>query len=234
MKDMTGILKDYLPLQFIDFGDVYADEDGDSNAWLNEYDFIWKPKVDSKYAPQLYLGDEPLTFITDGKNKRSSLKDKIGDKQLRLPKISMCWGSQSLMVADELAEHLTFSEILGVTRTKAEIIDAAGDKRQGFTALSFHKDLFHERVETRLEHVTSELRPIIKVHLTASNSIYLIHKNVLNKWQQAGIEDVSYDIDDQHCKLKSLMKEDFYSVSAGSRNFKNMEDFLFNQNPIIY
>ena len=75
---------------------------------------------------------------------------------------------------------------------------------------------------------------IIKVHLTASNSIYLIHTNVLSKWQQAAIEDVSYDIDDQHCNLKSLMREDFYSASAGSRNFKNMEDFLLNQNPIIY
>ena len=234
MEDMTGILKDYLPLQLVGYGDVYADEEGDENAWLNEYDFIWKPKVDSEDTPQVYLGDQTICFITKGRDKRDALKNKIGDKLLRLPKISNCWGKESLMMADELAEALTFSEILGVTRTKAEIIDAAGDKRQGYTAFSFHKVLFHERIETRLEHVSAELRPIIKVFLKAHSSTYLIHKDVLEKWQHANVEDVAYNIDDEHRKLRNLERAEFYYGSSGNRDFSNMEDFLLNQNPRIY
>lgn len=232
MKDMDGILKEYLPLQLIGFGDVYADEDGDENAWLSEYDFIWKPKVKDDSTPQVFLGDEALTFIPDGQDKRKALKNKIGDKQLRLPKLSECWGHESLMIANELAEKLTFSGILGVTRTKAEIIDAAGDKHSGFTALSFHKALFYERLESRLEHVSPELRPIIKVSLKPHTSTYLIHKSVLEQWQQAGVEDVLYDIEEKHCALKNLIKNDYYHGHGGNRDFSNMDDFLLNRNPM--
>lgn len=231
MLDITGILSDYLPLQVISFGDVYGEE-SDYESWLNEYDFSWSPKVGGRHKPQLYFGDEELVFETEGKNKQEALQAKLNGQLLRLPKISYCWGNQSIMVANELADQLSFSPILGVTRTKATVIDAAGQTRDDFTAFSFHKSFFHERTNTRFEKIETTLRPIININLKKSSTVLLVHKSVLEAWQQIGIEDVLYDISEEHLSLKKLINNDMYFSHAGSRCYRTLNDFQENVKPM--
>ncbi|HAS61303.1 MAG TPA: hypothetical protein DCS35_01275 [Vibrio sp.] len=230
MLDMHGILSEYLPLQLIHFGDVYADKDGDPMAWLDEYDFEWQPIVDTKYTPQLYFGDEVMHFAPKDRNKKASLQKRLGGQPLRMPKVSECWGDQSLLIANELANELQFASNLGVTRSEAVVFDAAGNEHLGYTAFSFHKSFFHERVEVRFATMPQELRPLIRISLTGYSSTYLIHKSIFEKWQSLAVEDLNYDIDADDLVLDNLIKSKFYSGHVGSRCFFSMDDFQQNQN----
>lgn len=230
---MDGILAEYLPLQIIATGDIYASDEV-PQAWLNEYDFDWQPYVDGHLAsddtPQLYLGDKAMTFgVEDNYDKAPFIKQQLNNSLLRLPKISMCWGGKSLMLDNQLAAQLAFSPILGVTRTQACIVDAAGDKRNGFTALSFHKSFFHERVTDRLAEVEAKLRPIIKVQLKKHNQTYLIHKSILKQWQELGVDDVCFDIREQHQSFQYLCNAEMYYGSGGTRSFANLADYQANR-----
>lgn len=238
MKDMTGIWAEYLPLQIISVGDIYASED-EPDAWLNEYDFEWRPYVndslESDDTPQRYLGDKPMTFgVEDNYNKAAVIKSQLLGQQLRLPKVSSCWGDDSLMLSNELAEGLEFAPSLGVTRSAATIVDAAGDKHKGFTALSFHKSFFHERVAKRLVSLDPKLRPIIKVKLKAHSQTYFIHKSVLQKWKDLGVEDVCFEVSDQHQSFNYLCNAEMYFGSGGARCFKSLADYQANRGGEIW
>lgn len=238
MKDMKGIFTEYLPLQIVSVGDVYASDDL-PEAWLNEYDFDWRPLIDgsveSEDTPRRYLGDTTMTFgVEDNYNKASVIKQKLNGEKLRLPKISACWGDKSLMLSNELAGKLRFSPILGVTKTEAIIIDAAGEKRSGFTALSFHKSFFHDRVTKRLNSIDAVSRPIIKVQLKGHTHAYFIHKSVLENWQLAGIDDVRFDVSEQHQSFNYLCNAEMYFGSGGTRCFKTLEDYQANRGGEIW
>ncbi len=233
MNDTQGILSEYLPLELITFGDVYADEDGDPNAWLSEYDFIWEPIVDSRHKPQLYFGDELVRFKPEGRDKTEALSRRTGGQPLRMPKVSLCWGRQSLLIAKELADELQFSDKLGVTVSETEVYDAAGYLHTGFRAFSFHKEFFHERFENRFAEVSDNFRPLVCISLSRFSSTFLIHKSVFERWQQMGVEEVNYDIDEKHLSLDYLMNLEFYSNKYSQRCFFNMDDFQKNQNAHI-
>lgn len=98
MIDMQGILSEYLPLQLIYFGDVYADEDGDPYAFLNEYDFIWQPISENRSRPHLFLGEEVVRFKPEsGKDKVENLNRRTGGNLCVCPKFqpaqvnTRCW-----------------------------------------------------------------------------------------------------------------------------------------------
>lgn len=235
---MEGIWADYLPLQIISVGDVYA-SDEEPDAWLSEYDFEWRPYVDDSLecddTPQRYLGDKPMTFgVEDNYNKASVIKSQLQGELLRLPKVSCCWGDDSIMLSSELAEKLEFAPNLGVTRSTATIVDAAGDKQKGFTALSFHKTFFHERVSKRLACLDAPLRPIIKVQLKAHSQTYFIHKSVLQEWKKMGVEDVCFDVSEQHQSFNYLCNAEMYFGSGGARCFKNLADYQANRDGEIW
>ncbi|GEM76106.1 hypothetical protein [Vibrio sagamiensis] len=235
MIDMQGILSEYLPLQLINFGDVYAPENH-PEAWLDEYDFSWRPIVDGNESePQIYLGDTPMRFSVEEKrhNKASHIKQELGDRLLRLPPVSSCWGSGSLMLYSELADKLTFTPILGVTKTPATLVDAAGDEREGFTALSFHKIFFHQRVNLRLAGVPIQQRPIIRILLKGNSDTYLVHKSILDDWQKAGVETVCYDIKESHQSFNFLCNLKMYYGSVASLDYGNLDDFQNGKNPLL-
>ncbi len=233
MRDMEGILSEYLPLQVISYGDVYA-PDEDPDAWLNEYDFYWKPIVEG-HAPQLYLSEKTMRFGPESeRDKKQAIKNQLNGADLRLPKISNCWGDGSIMFSNTLADKLSFSPILGVTKTAATIVDAAGVERKGFTAFSFHKIFFHQRITTRLATLPAEQRPIIRVLLKGNRDTYFVHKAVLEQWQKLGVEDVLYDIDEKFQSFQSLCNEEFYFGSGGSRCFKSLAEFQSNQSGDVW
>lgn len=230
MIDIQGILSEYLPLQLIYFGDVYADKDGDPYAWLNEYDFIWQPISDSRSHPHLFLGEEVVRFKPESEeDKIENLNHRTGGQPLRMPKISTCSGQYTLLVANELADELEFSDKLGVTRSATEVYDAAGHLHTDFTALSFHKVLFHHRFETRFNDMPSAKRLLVCIELNHYSSTFLIHQSLLERWQQRGVEEVNYDIEPEHQSLKTLMAQDHYWGSR-TRWFANLDDFQQNRN----
>lgn len=235
MIDMQGVLSEYLPLQLINFGDVCAPE-SNPDAWLNEYDFSWHPIVDEdETAAQIYLGDAPMRFGVEGDHEKAEfIKRELGDQLLRLPPVSSCWGSGSLMLRGDLADNLAFTPILGVTKTPATLVDAAGDEREGFTVLSFHKILFHERANLRLAEVPEEQRPLIRILLKGNSDTYLIHKSILDEWQQAGVETVCYNIKEKHQSFNSLCNLDMYYGSVGTLGYKNIDDFQNSKEPLYY
>ncbi len=232
MNDRQTILAEYLPLQLITFGDVYADEDGDQDAWLSEYDFSWQPIVETKYRPQLYFGDELMRFEPEGQNKAQAINQRTGGQPLRMPKVSFCWGSQSLLIANELADELTFTRRLGITLSKAEVNDAAGHQHTHFSALSFHKALSPQRFEQRFVDIPACERLLVCIALKPHRSTLLIHQSLLERWQTMGFEEVNYDIADKYLSLDSLMKLKFYSARHSQRSFRNMDDFQRNQNAL--
>lgn len=232
MIDMDGILADYLPLQLIRFGDVYA-PDEQPEVWLNEYDFIWRPAAPDNKDQQLYFGVEPIRFTVEGQQgKAKYINQALAGAPLRLPNISMCWGDESLMLSDTLADKLDFSAMLGVTRTAATLVDAAGQERSGFTALSFHKVFFHQRVTTRLAQVPAQQRPIIKILLKRHRHTYLVHKSILAAWQEQGIQDVCYDIAPKYQSFKRLCNLDMYFGSVATVSFSSLADFQQQTSPI--
>ncbi|GAK84450.1 hypothetical protein JCM19238_2017 [Vibrio ponticus] len=233
MSDKQSILNEYLPLQLITFGDVYADEGGDEDAWLNEYDFTWQPIVDTKYHPQLYFGDELMRFKPEGQDKREAINRRTGGIPLRMPNISFCWGSKSLLIANELADELHFSERLGITRSQAEVTDAAGHLHHHFSALSFHKALTPQRIETRLSDVACEQRLLICIALKKHRSTFLIHQSLLERWQRLGIEDIHFEVEEKYRSLETLMAGKFYSARYTQRCFRNLDDFQHNQNAML-
>ncbi len=235
MLDMHGILRDYLPLQLIRFGDVYADKEGDQDAWLNEYDFTWQPIVESDCIPQLYFGDKPLSFKPEGqRDKKAALQARLRGEPMRMPKVSLCWGTgHSFLIANQLADELQFAANLGVTRTVADIFDAAGNQHSGYTAFSFHKTFCHEKVESRFALVPEALRPIIAVKLKGHRSTCLIHRLLLDRWKELGVDDINYDIQQEFLSLSNLIKAKSYYGVAGSRTFGNMDDFQNNINGVI-
>ena len=79
MEDMQGILNEYKPLQIIRYGEVYGNDSEETEAWLSEYDFIWKPITELDCAPKLYLGGEPMHFgVEDKYDKADALKTAAG------------------------------------------------------------------------------------------------------------------------------------------------------------
>ncbi|CAH0533209.1 hypothetical protein VST7929_01073 [Vibrio stylophorae] len=234
MLDIQGVLSEYLPLQLVSFGDVYADEAGDPNAWLDEYDFVWQPVTSDGDMPQLYLGDAPMRFAPKDRGKKASLQKRLNQQPLRMPMISDCWGSQSLMITNELADQLHFSDVLGVTRTPAQIEDASGSLHGGYTAFSFHKAFLHDRVTQRFEQIPVELRPIIRLRLVKHRTTYLIHQSLLKHWLAQGVEDLSDDFDDAYLQLANLLQARRYSFHCGTRSFANMDDFQHNRNGSVY
>ncbi|GLT16603.1 hypothetical protein GCM10007938_03790 [Vibrio zhanjiangensis] len=230
MIDMQGILSEYLPLQLIRFGDVYADEGGDPHAWLNEYDFIWKPISDSSSYIPVLLGDEVVRFGPDSdRNKVENLVRRINGQPLRMPKISICSSKYMLLVANELSDELEFTDKLGITRSASEVYDAAGHLHTNFTVLSFHKVFFHQRFETRFKDTPSDKRLLVCIELDAHSSTYLIHQSLLERWKKYGVEEVNYDIKAEHLSLNTLMTLDFYWPNR-PRSFANMDDFQQNRN----
>ncbi|WP_104041384.1 hypothetical protein [Vibrio hyugaensis] len=230
MIDMQGILSAYLPLQLIRFGDVYADEGGDPYAWLSEYDFIWKPISDCSSHTPVFLGDEVVRFGPDSdQNKIENLDRRIGGQPLRMPKISICSSRYMLLVANELADELEFSDKLGITRSATAVYDAAGHLHTNFTALSFHKVFFHHRFESRFKDIPSANRLLICIELDAHSSTFLIHQSLLERWQDYGIEEVNYDVKTEHLSLNKLMTLDRYWPNR-PRSFANMDDFQQNRN----
>lgn len=235
MIDMQGILSEYLPLQLINFGDVYAPENH-PEAWLNEYDFSWRPIVDEdENEPQIYLGDMPMRFAVEEKqdDKTGHIKQELGEQRLRLPPLSACWGSGSLMMRSDLADKLAFTPILGVTKTPATLVDAAGDEREGFTALSFHKVFFHQRANVRLAEVPAQQRPIIRILLKGNSDTYLVHKSLLDEWQKAGVETVCYDIKEKHQSFDYLCNLKMYYGSVASLSYRNLQDFQNGKEPLF-
>ncbi|GEK09998.1 hypothetical protein J8Z24_17835 [Pseudoalteromonas sp. SCSIO 43201] len=230
MNDLQGILSEYLPLQLIRFGEVYGPED-DPDMWLSEYDFIWRPIVDEgEQVPQLYLGDEPMRFGVDCEtDKAGYIKQSLGHQPLRLPEISSCWGDSSLMLRNDLLEGVEFSPILGVTRTSATIVDAAGDERTGFTALSFHKVFFHERARLRFENIPVSKRLIIRMLLKRHSDTFFIHKSLLAKWKELDIETVCFNIKAHHLSFKTLCNLEMYYGSVGSNSYQTLDDFQHNR-----
>ncbi|SHO54643.1 hypothetical protein [Vibrio quintilis] len=230
MIDMQGILSEYLPLQLIYFGDVYADEDGDPYAFLNEYDFIWQPISENRSRPHLFLGEEVVRFKPEsGKDKVENLNRRTGGQPLRMPQISTCSGQYTLLVANELADELEFSDKLGITRSATEVYDAAGHLHTHFTALSFHKVFFHHRFETRFNDTPSDQRLLVCIELGQNSSTFLIHQSLLERWRQQGVEEVNYEIEAQHQSLRTLMTLDHYWGNR-TRWFSNMDDFQQNRN----
>ncbi|MDA0118245.1 MULTISPECIES: hypothetical protein [Vibrio] len=229
MIDMQGILSEYLPLQLIHVGDVYADKDGDPDAWLNEYDFSWQPISDNRSHPHLFLGEEVVCFEPESdQDKAENLNRRTGGQPLRMPKISTCSGRYTLLLDNELAAELEFSDKLGITFSAAEVRDAAGHLHTDFTALSFHKVLFHHRFETRFRHIPSAQRLLVCIELNQSSSTFLIHQSLLERWQQKGVEEVNYDIAPEHQSLKKLMEKDHYWGYC-TRWFTNLDDFQQNR-----
>ena len=241
MLDEQGILKDYLPFHVIHVGDVCDDhpEYGESTGYLSEYDFTWQLQTESRDTPQMYLGDKPLVFKSEGADNKNdeflpALQSKIGNNPLRIPRISSCWGmDQSMMFATELADQLSFSPILGITRTEATLIDSAGHEHTGFTALTFHKALRADRIELRLKDLPVSERPILPVALKDRN-VLLIHKDVLAEWKQQGIDDVEYEPDEEYQRLASLEKMTMYYQSGGNRDFSTLQDYQDNKNGRTY
>ncbi|ARC94997.1 hypothetical protein B6A42_26585 (plasmid) [Vibrio coralliilyticus] len=230
MMDMQGILSEYLPLQLIHVGDVYADPEGDPHAWLNEYDFIWQPMSDSRSHPHLFLGDDVVRFKPESdRDKMEHLNRRTGGQPLRMPKISTCSGPYTLLLANALADELEFSDKLGITRSAAEVHDAAGHLHTDFTALSFHKVWFHHRFETRFHDLPSAQRLLVCIETHHSSSTFLIHQSLLEHWQQRGVEDVNYDIEPEHQRLTTLMTQRHYWGSR-TRSFANLDDFQQNRN----
>lgn len=235
MNDMQGILTEYLPLQLIRFGGVYATE-GNPKVCLGEYDFVWRPIMEGgESEPQLYLGDSPMRFGVDGAtDKAQYIKQALGDQKLRLPEVSGCWGSGSLMLCNELAQTLSFSPILGVTKTPAIITDAAGEERMEYTAISFHKIFFHERASMRLATVPASQRPIIRILLKSHSDTFLIHKSLLSEWKKLDIGTVCFDIKTQYQSFNTLCNLGMYFGSVGTVSFRTLDDFQHNREPIFW
>ncbi len=244
MLDRQGILSQYRPFHpySVEIMDTHPDYGEELLTLLNEYDFSFQPQAedgDDSNTPQLYWGDEPLTFVTERGHKpiiTKMIQDKLAGQTLRLPLINRCWGrQQSWMFSDTLVDSLSFSPILGITRTPATIIDAAGQHRQSYTALTFNKFLTADRIESRLADIPVEQRLIMPVRLKGEeedneNSILLIHESLMERWQQQGVTDIGYDIPDDYLSLAELAENDRYYQSAGSMNFYTMDDYQNNRN----
>ncbi len=240
MLDRQGILSQYRPFHpySVEVMDTHPDYGEELLTLLNEYDFSFQPQAeddDDSNTPQVYWGDEPLTFVTERGNNKIIAKmaqDKLAGQPLRLPLINRCWGrNQSWMFSNSLVESLSFSPILGITRTPATIVDAVGQHRQGYTALTFHKFLTADRIESRLANVPVEQRLIVPVSMKEkTDGILLIHESLMQQWQQQGVTDIEYEISDEHLSLAELEENDMYYQSAGSMNFYTMDDYQNNRN----
>ena len=235
MRDMQGILQEYMPLQLNDFGAVYASEEH-PNVWLSEYDFSWRPVTDdTENTPQLYFDKTHMHFSNEGEQEKAEhIKKALGTQLLRLPEVSACWGESSLMIRNDLADKLIFSPRLGVTRVPATLIDAAGDERVGYTALSFHKVFFHERITLRFADIPAEQRPIIRIKLKSMGDTFLIHKSLLAQWQLLGVQTVVYDIEEKYQSFNTLCNLDMYSFCYGNNSYFSLDDFQRNNNPMYW
>ncbi|UTZ41425.1 hypothetical protein [Vibrio campbellii] len=195
----------------------------------------WRETFASQFKPIKPAQDplEPFMTVTDDvltvRDARHGLRFAY---LLRMPKISICSSRYILLVANELADQLEFSDKLGITRSVAEVYDAAGNLHTNFTALSFHKVFFHQRFETRFKNIPKESRLLVRVELDASSSTFLIHQSLLENWQKCGIEEVNYDIKDEHLSLNKLMTLNYYWPHR-TCSFANMDDFQQNINGMI-
>ncbi len=112
MLDRDGILSQYRPFHpySVKIMDTHPDYGEELLTLLNEYDFSFQPQVedDDSNTPQVYWGDESLTFVTERGHKpiiAKMIQDKLAGQTLRLPLINRCMGrSQSWMFNNTLVE----------------------------------------------------------------------------------------------------------------------------------
>lgn len=232
MKGTKGILAQYLPLEIKSMHSVYAGvyqaEASESDPHLLSYvNFEWQldKQRRSDIKSKLYgVGD----YLFCGEKRHSKLlAQHLNGALLRLPLISYCWGSQSIMMANELAEPLNFADNLGVVKSNATIIDPALTERSGYTTLSFFKRLNPERIEERFACLAQSERPIICMRLYDGSKAFMVHRNVLDKWRSMGVKEVNYapelnNLDDllqaRHFFGSSGFGHEYYSLESYQRD----------------
>ncbi|UTZ21875.1 hypothetical protein [Vibrio campbellii] len=149
----------------------------------------WRETFASQFKPIKPAQDplEPFMTVTDDvltvRDARHGLRFAY---LLRMPKISICSSRYILLVANELADQLAFSDKLGITRSVAEVYDAAGNLHTNFTALSFHKVFFINALRLALKIFRKRAAYLSVLNLTlvhrrfSSTNLYLkIGKNAV-------------------------------------------------------
>jgi len=230
MLDATGILTEYLPLELFMMGTVYSgtDKEGSGECYPElmcypNFEWILDPhKQDNSHcnlyngSPQLFCGEEPGYKL---------LAKHLNGDTLRLPRISYCSGDESLMLSNELADSLMFSDMLGVVKTPATICDPTQFIHHGYTALSFFKMFSLERINQRVSLLPAHERPIIYCRLFSHVRAFLVHQDVLRNWQDLKVKEVNFQPADDVASLpKLLLNDGFYGI-AEEQEFYSIEKY---------
>lgn len=229
MKDCSGILQHYVPLSFANVDCVLTKDpaSGEEIGVLSGYHFYWQGQDDD----ELYAGDTTVAIApneqVNSKTKALLLQQLAGDP-LRLPDVSSCNRNDMLITAD-LAEALTFDAGLGVTCSPANLTDAMGAARSGYSVLTFHKALTPVRFEYRFAEVPVEQRQLVHLTMNSGKTVCFIHKTLQQTWLDAGVTGFSSDIDEQYLELAHLTKQKFLFELYPEKYYRSLQAYQANE-----
>lgn len=235
MNDTDGILAEYVPLRIKDIESIYATEDNDEfHDLLERGNFDWCIEAQRNETMNQIFDGTPHIFSGEAKGNKA-LATALEGKPLRLPLISYCYGSESIMFHNSLIQDFDFSPILGVITTPTIIRDATLSLRMGYSALSFHKSLSAQRINSRLANLPISQRPILKMSLyNNTSSALLIHKSIFERWQELEIQDVEYTFDNNYgyddgnndiLSLPTLLKKEHYYGGGEAVYFESIQEY---------
>jgi len=241
MQGTDGILADYLPLQIFTIDDVYegnVDEDNedaeDDARILSRSNFEWIRYCDRRKSSQQQLFDGTAQQFCATKRRAKTVTTLLDGELLRLPQASYCSGWSSVMLANELLQELGLSANLGIIQTPATIVDGTQTKREGYTALSFHKRFTLERVNQRIAKLPAEQRSLICLQHDRHSNFVLIHKAALERWQALGVTCVKYEFSQEQQNLTTMLTGDHYHGYAGEVSYNSLADFQQNKDRRIW
>lgn len=233
MDSVAKILQEYAVLRIKGFEGVQVDEE---ELWIDyggyqlvEDHFSWVRFSDRRRSSQSRVYDGSPQVFCATKRKCIGVVEALNGETLRLPKISYCYGNESIMVADEMLEGLEFAPNLGIVTTAATILDITKTKQQGYTALSFHKQFNADRIAQRLLKLPPELRPLINLRRGKHETQLLVLKGVLAKWQALDVREIEYETDNFSKPLKEILLDDNFYISAPQLCYDGMENYQLNQ-----
>ena len=234
MNDTDGILAEYVPLRIKNIESIYAAEDDAYQCLLHRGNFEWCIEAQRNTTMDQIFDATPRLFSGEEKGNKA-LEIALGSEPLRLPLISYCYGDESIMIHNSLIQDFDFSSILGVITTPTIIRDASFSLRMGYSALSFHKSLSAQRINSRLANLAISQRPILKMSLyDNTSSALLIHKSIFERWQELEIQDVEYTFEESYgyddgnndiLSLPTLLKKEHYYGGGEAVYFKSIQEY---------
>ena len=227
-KDVKSVLDEYMPLII---PSIQVELDYDKGLEINYSNFEWCRTIDheeeSGYKQRFADGDKLELIGYDGVLD-ADIDDFLRKEEgIRLPDVSLAFGSKTLIFSKEAWSVLEFSKKTGTTQGDADLVDPFGYINEGYKFVSFYNPLPIERAEKRYSKIDEKERPFIYIELKKNREIILIHKSAAENLSKLGIKCFLKEIPEKYSDFRKYLKDELY-YGNHEYTFDSIEDWQNN------